>query len=410
VFNTPYIQKTTNPLELQKFLWRLIRLQHHSEPSFRIVIGLTHTGTVWRPGVLEFLVMLLTELEARGFRNLRGNAVCGDGLNILLGDNGQGKTNWLEAIYLLATTRSFRTAKLSEAINFDEGLAVVVGKVFRSKDIRHELRVVLEGNAKAFSVNGKRETVSRYLGELHAVVFNADELEVVRGTPENRRRFLDESITAIHPPYVQTVTDYNRVIRQKNTLLQTARDREYSMDKTTDSLSPWNEQLAGLAAKVHRSRVRYVERLNEALEKDLFGDRQITIRYASSLEEKGDLGDYVALMKERLALRVQAELVAGHALIGTHRDDLEVLMEGREIRKYGSSGQQRSALLMLQLANIEIYTPSAAGTRCSCWTTSTRSWITTASASFSSISPERHRPSSPRRRNRSGSSSARAHD
>ena len=305
--------------------------------------------------MLEFLVMLLTELEARGFRNLRGNAVCGDGLNILLGDNGQGKTNWLEAIYLLATTRSFRTAKLSEAINFDEGIAVVVGKVFQSRDIQHELRVVLEGNAKAFSVNGKREAAGRYLGELHAVVFNADELEVVRGTPENRRRFLDESITAIHPPYVQTVTDYNRVIRQKNTLLQTARDKEYSMEKTANALEPWNEQLAALAAKVHRSRVRYVQRLNEALEKDLFGDPQVAIRYASSLEEKGDLDDYVGLITERLRLRVQAELVAGHSLIGTHRDDLEILMEEREIRKYGSSGQQRSALLMLQLANIQIY-------------------------------------------------------
>lgn len=299
--------------------------------------------------------MLLTELEARGFRNLRGNAVCGDGLNILLGDNGQGKTNWLEAIYLLATTRSFRTAKLSEAINFDEGLAVVVGRVFQSREIIHELRVVLESNAKAFSVNGKRESVGRYLGELHAVVFNADELEIVRGTPENRRRFLDDSITAIHPPYVQTVTDYTRVIRQKNTLLQSARDKEYSLQKTAEALEPWNEQLAALAAKVHRSRVRYVERLNEALEKELFGDRHISIRYASSLEEKGDLDDYVGLIGERLRLRVHAELASGYSLIGTHRDDLEILMDGREIRKFGSSGQQRSALLMLQLANIEIY-------------------------------------------------------
>ena len=299
--------------------------------------------------------MILTELEARGFRNLRGKTVCGNGLNILLGDNGQGKTNWLEAIYLLATTRSFRTAKLSETINFDERLAVVVGRVFQSKEIQHELRVVLEGNTKAFSVNGKRETAGRYLGELHAVVFNADELEIVRGTPENRRRFLDESITAIHPPYVQTVVDYNRVIRQKNTLLQTARDSEFSIEKTAEALEPWNEQLTGLAAKVHRSRERYVHRLGEALENDLFGDRNITIRYASSLEDKGDLEDYAALIAERLRLRVQAELVAGHALIGPHRDDLEILMEGRDIRKYGSSGQQRSAFLMLQLANIEIY-------------------------------------------------------
>ena len=104
--------------------------------------------------------MLLTELEARGFRNLRGNTGCGPGLNILLGDNGQGKTSWLEAIHLLATTRSFRTTKLSEAITFDEASAVVVGKVLISDEIEHELRAVLEGKSKAFAVNGNAKRSS----------------------------------------------------------------------------------------------------------------------------------------------------------------------------------------------------------------------------------------------------------
>jgi len=299
--------------------------------------------------------MLLTELEAWGFRNLKGRTGCGTGLNILLGDNGQGKTNWLEAIHLLATTRSFRTAKLSDTITFDEASAMVVGKVLISDEIEHELRAVLERNSKAFAVNGKRETIQRYLGELHAVVFNADELEVVRGTPDQRRRFLDESITAIHPPYVQTIGDYARVLRQKNSLLQTSRDRETPLEKVRESLAPWNEQLAAIASKVHRSRVRIVERLNAALARGLFGGELITIKYTSSLEEKGDLSDYEALISERLDLRVQAELVSGHSLIGPHRDDLEISLNGREIRKFGSSGQQRSALLLLQLANIEIF-------------------------------------------------------
>lgn len=299
--------------------------------------------------------MLLTELEARNFRNIKGNTDCGPGLNILLGDNGQGKTNWLECIHILATTRSFRTSKLSEAIRFDEGSALLVGKIRLSEDINHELRAVLEGNSKAFSVNGKRETIQRYLGELHAVVFNADELEIVRGTPENRRRFLDDSITAIHPPYVQTISDLSKIIRQKNSLLQKARDRELPLEKVGEALAPWNEQLASVASKVHRSRVRIVERLNSALAKGLFGEEKIAIRYLSSLEDKGDLAEYERLISERLELRIQAELVAGHSLIGPHRDDLEITLNGREIRKFGSSGQQRSALLLLQLANIEIF-------------------------------------------------------
>jgi len=299
--------------------------------------------------------MLLEELHVRDFRNLNGDIQCGPDLNILIGDNGQGKTNYLEAIYILATTRSFKTAKLQEAVRFGEEMAVIRGRVRQSEDIRRDMQAALQGNTKTFLVNGKRETVQEYLGQLHAVVFNSDELEIVRGQPDSRRRFLDGAIVAIHPPFVQTLTDYNRVLKQKNSLLQSARDNEFGIEKTAALLEPWNEQIVQLATKIHRSRVRIVERLNEALERDLFGSENIEIRYVSSLEGKGDLADYQALITERLSIRVQAETIAGHALIGTHRDDLEILLDGHDIRKNGSAGQQRSALLMLQLANISIY-------------------------------------------------------
>ncbi|HMJ07526.1 MAG TPA: DNA replication and repair protein RecF [Pyrinomonadaceae bacterium] len=299
--------------------------------------------------------MLLEELHVRDFRNLTGDVNFGPGLNILIGDNGQGKTNWLEAVYILATTRSFKTAKLQEAVRFGEEMAIIRGRVRQSEDIIRDMQAALQGNTKTFLINGKRESVQQYLGQLHAVVFNSDELEIVRGQPDSRRRFLDGSIVAIHPPFVQTITDYNRVLKQKNSLLQSARDNEFGTDKTAALLAPWNEQLVQLATKIHRSRVRIVERLNEALERNLFGTEEITIRYVSSLEGKGDLADYEGLIAERLALRVQAETVAGHALIGTHRDDLEILLDGHDIRRFGSAGQQRSALLMLQLANIAIY-------------------------------------------------------
>ncbi|MBK7705691.1 MAG: DNA replication and repair protein RecF [Acidobacteria bacterium] len=299
--------------------------------------------------------MLLESLEAQNFRNLNGRIECGKGLNIIFGENGQGKTNWLEAIYLLATAKSFRTQKLTESICFGEELAIVRGVVKKSAEIRHNLQVALQGNAKILSVNGKKETIQRYLGELHAVVFNSDELEIVRGTPEARRKFLDGGIVSIFPPFVQTLTDYNRVIRQKNSLLQTAQDRGYPVEKTGELLEPWNEQLVALATRIHKARVRFVERLNAVLEKKLFGREEISIRYASSLEGKGDLSDYAALIDERLKLRVQAELASGHALIGTHRDDLEVTFDGLDLRKFGSSGQQRSALLILLIATVSVY-------------------------------------------------------
>jgi len=299
--------------------------------------------------------MLLESLEARNFRNLNGKIACGKGLNIIFGENGQGKTNWLEAIYLLATTKSFKTAKLTETINFGAELAIVRGTVKQSAEIHHKLQVALEGNTKSLAVNNKKETINRYLGELHAVIFNSDELEIVRGLPDARRKFLDGGIVSIYPPFVQTLADYNRVVRQKNSLLQSAQDKGYTLERTAEMLEPWNEQLIQLATRIHKARIRYVERLNEVLEKKLFGKEEVSIRYASSLEGKGDLADYAALLEERLKLRVQAELAAGHTLIGTHRDDLDILFDGRDLRKYGSSGQQRSALLILQLATVSVF-------------------------------------------------------
>jgi DNA replication and repair protein RecF len=299
--------------------------------------------------------MLLESIEAKNFRNLQGEIVCNLGLNVLVGDNGQGKTNWLEAIFLLATTRSFKTTKLNEAVRFGEDLAIVRGPVCRSEEIHRNLQVSIDKNIKALTLNGKRIPAKEYLGELHAVLFNSDGLEIVRGTPDARRRFLDDAIVAIHPPYVQTLSDYGRVIRQKNSLLQTARERETSLERTSELLEPWNAQLAALAERIQRSRVRITERLNAELDQRFFDREEFSLRYVSSLEGKGDLADYGSLIAERLRLRVQAELVAGHALIGTHRDDLEILFDGRDLRKYGSSGQQRSALLSLQIANISLY-------------------------------------------------------
>lgn len=299
--------------------------------------------------------MLLESLKINNFRNLHGEIAFGSGLNILFGENGQGKTNWLEAIAVLAATRSFRTNRLHDTVNFGGDEAAIIGMVRESPEIVRELRLVIAGNTKTALINGKKETVHRYLGQLHAVIFNSDELEIVRGQPEPRRRFLDAGIVSLHPPFIQVFADYNRVIKQKNSLLASAKDGQFPPEKLRGMLEPWNTQLAILAAKIYRARIRFVQRINEVLEKRLFGREELSIRYVSSLEGKGDLTHYEELITERLSLRVEAELAAGHALIGTHRDDLELQFDGHDIRKFGSAGQQRSALLLLQLANISVF-------------------------------------------------------
>ncbi|MDT4955916.1 MAG: replication and repair protein RecF [Acidobacteriota bacterium] len=299
--------------------------------------------------------MLLESLEVHNFRNLSGKVSWGAGLNIIYGDNGQGKTNWLEAIYLLATTKSFRTQRLQEAIRFGEDLAVVRGRVAQSLEVQREMQVNLQGSTKSISINGKRESVARYLGQLHAVAFTAAELEIVRGMPEARRKFIDRGVVLLHHAYVQTLADYNRVIKQKNRLLQDASELEIGFAQAAELIAPWNEQLVSLSTEIHLARTDYIQRLNDVLERRLFEREDIAIRYVSSLEGKGDLSDYESLIAERLRIRLQAEIAAGYSLIGPHRDDLEILFDGREMRAFGSSGQQRSALIILDLAAISVY-------------------------------------------------------
>jgi len=299
--------------------------------------------------------MLLAAIEATNLRNLSGRIEWGPRLNIIYGNNGQGKTNWLEAIYILARSKSFRTQRLQEAIRFGEELAVVRGTVTTGQELQRDLQVSLHDNSKTIFVNSKRETLARYLTQLQVFSFTAADLDVVRGMPEARRRFLDRGISSLRPAYLKTISDYNKVIKQKNRVLQLANENELGPDKVEDLLAPWNEQLVRLGGLIHRARVEYVEGLNAALERQLFERRDVTTRYLSSLENKGDLSDYESLLRSRISLRLAAEVAAGHALIGPHRDDLEIHLDGREIRVYGSSGQQRSALLLLDLAAISLY-------------------------------------------------------
>ena len=299
--------------------------------------------------------MQLAEIEATNFRNLTGKIVWGSQLNIIYGNNGHGKTSWLEAIHVLARTKSFRTQRLQEAIQFGERTATICGRVLVAADIERNLQVTLQDNSKVIFINAKREPLARYLSQLQVFSFTAADLEVVRGMPEARRRFLDRGISSIQPAYLQTIADYSRVVKQKNKLLQQASENEFSLDKVLDLVAPWNDQLIELGSVIHNQRLKYVRELNDTLELQFFDRRALAVRYVSSLEGKGTPLEYEAALRSRITLRLPAELAAGHALVGPHRDDLEIVLDGHEIRVYGSSGQQRSALLLLDLAAISLY-------------------------------------------------------
>jgi DNA replication and repair protein RecF len=302
--------------------------------------------------------MILTRIEASGFRNLEGFAEFGPGLNIFYGDNAQGKTNWLEAIYVLGSTKSFRTNQVRECIGFHHEQCLLRGETLRGS-VSKQVQLLITENSKELFVNGKREAVVRYIGNLDVFVFSLEELEIIRGEPSERRRFIDRGIVTSTPAYLNTIAEYNHIIKQKNRLLGLASKSE-NPAAFYDQVEAWNEQLAEFGAAIHNARTKYVERLNDVLETNdhghaIFGAERINVRYRSQMEGKGDLDNFAATFRERLTLRLAAEAAAGHSLIGPHRDDLEILADSREVARYGSAGQQRSALLLLDLAQVSIY-------------------------------------------------------
>ncbi len=297
--------------------------------------------------------MHLQRLESINFRNLTGAIEFAPGLNVLYGQNAQGKTAWLEAVYLLATTKSFRTAHPKEVIKHGETEAILRGTVARGT-LDKDLQLLITEATKQSFVNGKREAVTRYLGNLDAIAFTADELQIVRGAPEARRRFLDRGLVSTLPSYLGTLAEYGRVLKQKNALLREASNAD-EPESYFEMLQPWNDQLVTLGTEIHTLRLGYVEKLKAQLKPELFQHEEITIRYKSSLEGRGNLGDYASLLRERLTLRLKNEISIGYSLVGPHRDELEIRVDGYEIAKYGSSGQQRSALLILDLAQLSVY-------------------------------------------------------
>ena len=302
--------------------------------------------------------MILNRIEASGFRNLEGSARFGPGLNIFYGDNAQGKTNWLEAVFVLGTTRSFRTNHLRECVSFEAQQSILRGEAVRGS-IGKELQILFADSSKELYVNGKREALVRYIGNLDVFVFSLDQMEVIRGDGSQRRRFIDRGVVTLSPTYLNTLSTYNQTLKQKNRLLAEA-SKSAEPELFFQQIESWNDRFVECGASIHEARLSYVERLSQVLEandcgRDLFGAERVSVRYRSCLEGKGDLNNYAELFRERLAARMTAEIAAGHSLIGPHRDDLEIVADGRDVARFGSAGQQRSALLLLDLARVSIY-------------------------------------------------------
>lgn len=303
--------------------------------------------------------MRVNALDIQGFRNIREMAFKpGPGANMIYGDNAQGKTNLLEAIWLFSGARSFRGAKDAEFKGFGcERTALTLE--FRAGHRDQSASIVYAGERKAAFLNEiRQEGVSALAGTFCAVVFSPDDLSLVKEGPEKRRRMIDASLCQAYPKYGKAVEAYEKILRQRNRLLKDIPQHPFLLD----TLEAWDEGLVAYGAYITRMRARYVLRLAEmaaevydgiSLGRETFRARYLPSAGGEASEEwtkEEAVGRFAHALREHRA----DDLRHGTTTVGPHRDDLAIEVAGLNARAFGSQGQQRSCILALKLAECRL--------------------------------------------------------
>jgi DNA replication and repair protein RecF len=299
--------------------------------------------------------LYVKKLKLENFRNYGELELEFDkNLNLIIGDNGQGKTNLIEALFVGGFGRSFRTSREREMIQFNSKSAYV-GIQFQQQGLEGHLELrFLEDKKKVFRYNGSPlNRLSEWVGHLNVVAFTPEDLKLVKESPSERRRFLDRELSQMSTQYLMSYVHYNRALDQRNALLRTE-------SRQAERYEIWEEKLAEHGAKILLKRFNFVKRLNEISQKihsDMTnGEEKFGIEYLSSLinENFSDYDKIVkAILKKHEENRIK-DIERGYTFYGPHRDDLKMTIDGFDARIYGSQGQQRTAALSLKLSEIEI--------------------------------------------------------
>lgn len=297
--------------------------------------------------------MFVKKINLVNYRNL--NSVFLDlspNLNILTGDNGQGKTNLLESICLMATTSSHRTNIDKELINWEKERAQV-NVLVEKKNYNVKLSMILEGSSKKFKVNNTPlERKYEFMGNLNVVLFSPEDLYLVKGGPSYRRDFINTELSQVSKYYSKLLSEFNHVLQQRNNLLKKIRD--YG-NKNYDILDIWDEKLVSTGTRIIEKRLEVIEklqilaRLNQR--KITNGSENLFLNYECSIGK--ELNNIPLIFRKVLEDNREEEIKRGYSLFGPHRDDIVFKVNGIDLRKYGSQGQQRTTALALKLAELE---------------------------------------------------------
>ena len=294
--------------------------------------------------------MYVQSLELQNFRNYKNLNINFDiGTNILYGNNAQGKTNILESIYLLGTSKSHRSSKDKDMISFESDESHLKMTVIKNEvPVRIDMHLK-KNRAKGIAINGiPIKKVSELFGIINVVFFSPEDLGIIKNGPAERRRFIDLELCQLDKMYVYNLMNYNKIINQRNQLLK---DLNYYYDKDLyNTLDIWDIQLADFGSKIITRRDSFIEELNEiiyGIHRNITnGKEELFIKYEPNISGNN--------LYEELSKNRDKDIKYKTTSVGPHRDDISFFNKNMDIRKFGSQGQQRTAALSLKLSEIEL--------------------------------------------------------
>lgn len=301
--------------------------------------------------------MQIQFVELRNFRNYSYEKFyLKNKINVLLGDNAQGKTNLIESIYFSCIGKSFKTKNEKELIKYNSVCAKSEIN-FEKNNGNNTISIELKDNQKFVKLNEINITkISSLLGNLACVFFSPNELKLLKEAPEDRRKFMDIALSQLSREYYNNLIKYNKVLKERNKLLKST-DSEQTIKET---LPIWDYQLAKAASSIILDRLEFINKLNKLAEiehKNLSENKEtLTIHYSSveNFENKNST-EIEKILLQKLEENKEKDLKLKYTSIGPHRDDLKIYINSMEVKSFGSQGQQRTALLSIKLAELEIF-------------------------------------------------------
>ena len=291
--------------------------------------------------------MWINNIKIKNFRNYYEQEIdLNENINIFYGESAQGKTNIIEAIFLCSMGKSFRAKKDKEMINLNsENASIEIEYQKTDRDGKIKINI---GNKKSVSVNGvKIKKLSELLGNINVVIFTPDDINILKGGPSNRRRFLDIMISQLRPNYMYNLNLYLKTLEQRNNYLRQIREQ----NKDESLLDIWDEKISEYAINIYNYRKEFIEKIKNKI-KNIHSEitdkkEEIEIEYISECKSKEE---YLRLLKQRRKL----DIIKGFTTKGVHRDDFMIYINKKELDIYGSQGQHRTAILSLKLSELNI--------------------------------------------------------